>query len=63
MNIINWLDGKKTVIGAIALLIITYLSINELIDKSTQQLLIGIVTVWTGVAIGDKLRKASKKGK
>lgn len=62
MKVLEFLDGKKTVIGAIASPVVGWLIIKGYIDGDTATLVLSIVSIWTGIALGDKVRKA-KKGK
>lgn len=54
------LNGKKTVISAIAGNVLTWLFATGKIDSDTMMLLSGILSAITGVAIGHKMNKIGK---
>ena len=61
MKIWNWLDGKKTVIGAIVSLITAYLIAKGWIGEAEQVLLLGVSTLIVGIGITHKIKKVITK--
>ena len=59
-SIWNWLDGKKTGIGAIFTLVTAYGIAKGWIGEAEQTLFLGISTFLVGGGLADKARKAMK---
>lgn len=56
----DWLDGKKSVIAALAGLALSWAQAKGYVDGETAIYLASALTLITGVAVGDKIRKASQ---
>lgn len=61
MKFINWLNGKKTVIGAIAGAVLPWLFASGYMDQNDAALLAVLISAWTGVAVGHKIKKGEFK--
>lgn len=57
MKIIEWFDGKKTIIGALASLTIGFLGIKDIIDQETATYLLGVAGLIIGVGVAHKKAK------
>ncbi len=57
----NWLDGKKTAIGAILSLGTAYLMAKGWIGDAEVTLLLGFSTLFVGVGLSHKAVKPAKK--
>jgi len=60
MNPWNYLDGKKTVIAALAWPVVTILTVLEIIDGPTANKIIAGLSMWTGVALAHKALKVKR---
>lgn len=60
-QVFGWLDGKKTVIAALAGLALNWAQAKGYVDGETAVYLASALTLITGVAVGDKIRKAGAK--
>ena len=60
-NIMEWFDGKKTIIGAILMVTITFLQQKGYIDDMTAVYLGSLSTIILGVGIGHKILKSKTK--
>jgi hypothetical protein len=58
----NWLDGKKTVIGAVAANIVPWLMLKGCLSNATAGMIMGIIAAITGVGLAHKAVKARKEG-
>jgi phage-related minor tail protein len=58
----NWLDGKKTVIGAVAANIASWLALKGYLNDPTAGMVMGIIAAITGVGLAHKAVKARKEG-
>ena len=56
----KFLNGKKTTIAAFLNLTLLWISQKGWIDQNDLLFISGAVTVWTGVAIGHKIKKGKK---
>lgn len=54
----NWLNGKKTAIGAVVSLITAYLIAKGWIGEAEQDLLLGFSTLLVGGGLAHKITKA-----
>ena len=62
MNTIwKFLSGKKTTIAAFLNLTALWVSQKSWIDQNDLLFISGVITVWTGVAVGHKMMKGGKK--
>ena len=52
-----WLEGRKATIAAIAGVALTWAQAQRWIDDSTAMALASVLTILTGVAVGDKVRR------
>ena len=59
-KVIQWLDGKKTVIAALAGLALSWAQARGYVDGETAVYLASALTLITGVAVGHKAVKAGK---
>ena len=59
-NLIKWLDGKKTIIGSIASLVIGWAFNQAYIDSNTHFMLLGVNSVWTATGIVHKVVKTKR---
>jgi hypothetical protein len=59
----KWFDGKKTIIGVIATLSVTYLYSEMIIDNYTAQFLAGLAGALFGAGVNHKAVKYRKKTK
>lgn len=55
----EWLKGKKTILGSIAGGVVIVLVGLNVIDDETATVLLGVIATWTGIS----LRMAVKNGK
>ena len=56
----KFLNGKKTAIGAVLDLAVLWISQKGWIDQNDLFFISGVLTIWTGFAIGHKIKKAKK---
>ena len=54
---VDWLDGKKTFLGAIALFVLGGLLALNVIDQKTFQMLAAIVGAWTAYGLRTAISK------
>jgi uncharacterized membrane protein (DUF441 family) len=57
MSFWKWLDGKKSVIAAVAGVVLAWVQARGWVDDSTAMMLAGVLTAITGVAVGHKVAK------
>lgn len=57
----NWLNGKKTAIGAVVSLVTAYLIAKGWISEAEQTLLLGLATLLVGGGLVHKVKKAISK--
>ncbi len=57
----NWLNGKKTAIGAIVSLVTAYLIAKGWIGESEQVLFLGLSTLLVGGGLAHKVKKEIEK--
>ena len=63
-KLLKWLDGKKTTIGAAALIVLKIVMFAGVkIPADLYHILDLIFYFWTGIGLTDKARKALKKSK
>jgi membrane protein YdbS with pleckstrin-like domain len=55
----QWLEGRKTTIGAVGAIIVSWLQATKKIDDATAMALTALVTTMTGVGIVDKIRRGT----
>lgn len=55
----NWLDGKKTMIGALAANVLPWFILKQHWDPSTANMVMGSINTVTGVGLVHKLYKAT----
>ena len=58
MKFLNWLDGKKTAIGAISTLLVAFLMTKGIIDKATADLALGVCSIIVLGGVGHKIKKS-----
>lgn len=58
-TIVQWLDGRKTTIAAVAGVILAWVQSQHWIDDNTAMMIAGLLTIWTGVGIAHKVNKGS----
>ena len=56
----NWLDGKKTIIGAIAANIVPWLILKGYLTDDTAEMLMGVVAAVTGAGLAHKALKSRR---
>jgi len=61
MNIVTWLNGKKTIIGIIAKAILKLLGQLKPEAQPFADSLDGYVDLWIGLGLADKFRKIEIK--
>jgi hypothetical protein len=52
-----WLDGKKTMIAASLNIVFAWICTRGWLNESDATMFAALLTIWTGVGIGDKIRK------
>ena len=57
----KFVNGHKTQIAAVANLVILFVVGRDWIQPDVVNLLTGLLTLWTGVAVGHGLKKQLKK--
>jgi uncharacterized membrane protein YfcA len=57
MSFWKWLDGKKSVIAAVAGVLLAWVQAKGWVDEVTAMALASILTAITGVAVGHKIVK------
>ncbi len=60
-KVLEFLNGKKTVIGAILSILITYLKVKDIIDMDTATLLGSLSGLLFAFGVGHKVKKAVDK--
>lgn len=60
MKILNWLNGKKTVIGALINTVTGFLGTKDVIDADTATLILTLSSILLGVGIIHKVGKVLK---
>lgn len=60
-NLWEWLNGRKTKIGAVALVIITGAKTLGWLDPATADVLLGLAGTLFGVGVAHKVQKARRE--
>jgi len=55
---IKWFNGKKTTIAATIWPVVAWLSSQDIINGSTETLILSLASIWTGMALSHKAKKS-----
>ena len=62
-TVLEFLDGKKTIVAAVAGVVLTWVAGRDLLAPDTITMLSSLLTIWTGIAVTHKVVKGELKKK